>query len=118
MIEVKKNSVIKLSNEREIFVRSFLKSTFRIFWPLDEDRCGISYLPNSYLKRVHMNDVEQVLIKPHPQSNEHTCQGNTECWSLILDEGLLQVDYVNCAILVRKHDNRYDNCIDVHVQSQ
>nr|XP_012221306.1 PREDICTED: segmentation protein cap'n'collar [Linepithema humile] len=41
-------------------------------------------------QRVHMNDVEQAFVKPHPQTNEHTCQGNTECWSLILDEGLLQ----------------------------
>lgn len=45
-----------------------------------------------------MNDVEQALVKP--QTNEHTCQGNTECWSVILDEGLLQVDYANYAIFV------------------
>ncbi|KYM88861.1 Segmentation protein cap'n'collar [Atta colombica] len=37
-----------------------------------------------------MNDVQQPLVKSHPQTNEHTYQGNTECWSLILDEGLLQ----------------------------
>ncbi|KAG5314239.1 CNC protein, partial [Acromyrmex insinuator] len=40
--------------------------------------------------QIHMNDVQQPLVKPHPQTNEHTYQGNTECWSLILDEGLLQ----------------------------
>ncbi|KAG5335963.1 CNC protein, partial [Acromyrmex heyeri] len=40
--------------------------------------------------QIHMNDVQQPFVKPHPQTNEHTYQGNTECWSLILDEGLLQ----------------------------
>ncbi|KAG5324308.1 CNC protein, partial [Pseudoatta argentina] len=40
--------------------------------------------------QIHMNDVQQSFVKPHPQTNEHTYQGNTECWSLILDEGLLQ----------------------------
>lgn len=53
-----------------------------------------------------MNDVQQALVKPHPQTSEHTCQGNTECWSLVLDEGLLQVDYTNCATY-------YDNQIKI-----
>lgn len=52
-------------------------------------------------EETHMNDVQQqVFVKPHPQPSEHTFQGNTECWSLILDEGLLQVDYTNCAIFI------------------
>jgi hypothetical protein len=47
-----------------------------------------------------MNDVQQALVRPHPRTNEHTWQGNTECWSLILDEGLLQVDRTNRAMLI------------------
>jgi len=46
-----------------------------------------------------MNDVQQALVRPHPQTNEHTWQGNTECWSLIVDEGLFQVDRTNRAML-------------------
>lgn len=56
-----------------------------------------------------MNDVQQVLAKPHPQTNvEHTWQGNTECWSLILDEGLLQVENcIYCAILIDNEGKIY-----------
>lgn len=70
-----------------------------------------------------MNDVQQAFVKPHhPQTNEHTCQGNTECWSLILDEGLLQVDYTNCAIpitisQIKIYDAITDNVITVIVHT-
>lgn len=38
-----------------------------------------------------MNDVQQFVFKSHQQSIEQY-QVNSECWNLVVDEGLLQVD--------------------------
>lgn len=39
-----------------------------------------------------MNDVQQFIVKPDSQSIEQQqYQATSECWNLIVDEGLLQV---------------------------
>lgn len=38
-----------------------------------------------------MNDVQQFVVKPHSQSIEQQYQATSECWNLVVDEGLLQV---------------------------
>lgn len=58
-----------------------------------------------------MNDVQQALVKPHRQTNEYTWQENTECWSLILDEGLFQVACAN------RKDIYRDNRVKIHLRA-
>ncbi|PBC31849.1 Segmentation protein cap'n'collar [Apis cerana cerana] len=40
--------------------------------------------------QTHMNDVQQFVVKPHSQSIEQQYQATSECWNLVVDEGLLQ----------------------------
>lgn len=45
-----------------------------------------------------MNDVQQFVVKSHSQSIEQQYQASSECWNLVVDEGLFQV-YTRLVVL-------------------
>lgn len=68
----------------------------------------------------HMTEVQQFVFKHHANNNTLDC-ANTECWNLVFEDGLFQVDFIiiksPCYSNFSYHQhssNRYQVCTSVH----